>query len=76
MRNDGNYGLILKHLRQHCGLSVRELAKKAANHKNAERVDRTFDGAVLKHLRVKKQLRLRDAAMAIGVSASYLSKIE
>jgi transcriptional regulator with XRE-family HTH domain len=32
-----------------------------ANYKNAERVDRTFEGAILKHVRVKKGIRLEDA---------------
>lgn len=120
MDNDGNYGLILQHLRQQAGLSVQKFAEKinrsvgwvsevennrgtsrltekefdrivelldagkhremfrtwVANHKNAERVDRTFDGAVLKFIRLKKQMLLKDAASRARMSVGYLSKIE
>jgi len=115
-----HYGLIIKHLREHSGLSVRKLAEKigksigwvseienncgtarltesefqrivnlldggkhremfrtwVANHKNGERVDRTFDGAVLKFIRRKKLLSLTDAAKLADLSVGYLSKIE
>lgn len=115
-----HYGLIIKHLRKHSGLSVRKLAEKigrsigwiseienecgtarltdaefqrivdaldggkhremfrtwVANHQNSQRSDRTFDGAVLKFIRLKKQMRLRDAAGVSGLSVSRLSKIE
>jgi transcriptional regulator with XRE-family HTH domain len=47
-----------------------------ANHKNAQRVDRTFDGAVLKYIRKKKGLKLEDAAKSSGLSAARLSKLE
>lgn len=47
-----------------------------ANYKNRERVAKTFDGAVLKHIRVKKELTVRKAARLLGVSHGYLSKIE
>jgi len=47
-----------------------------ANHRNAERINQTFDGAVLKFIRIKKQIRLVDAAKKIGVSTPHLSKIE
>ncbi len=47
-----------------------------ANYKNAERIDRTFEGAVLKYVRLKSGIRLEDAAKAAALSACYLSKIE
>lgn len=47
-----------------------------ANYRNAERVDRTFEGAILKFLRRKKELRLEDVAKAVGLSVAQLSKIE
>jgi len=47
-----------------------------ANHNNGERVDRTYDGAVLKFIRLKKDLNLNNAAKAAGLSAGYLSKLE
>ena len=47
-----------------------------ANYKNAERVDRTFEGAILKHVRVKKGIRLEDAAKLAEMSPCYLSQIE
>jgi transcriptional regulator with XRE-family HTH domain len=47
-----------------------------ANHKNAERVDRGFEGAILKFVRVKRGLRLEDVATEAGVSPCFLSKIE
>jgi transcriptional regulator with XRE-family HTH domain len=115
-----HYGLIIKHLREHSGLSVRKLADKidrsigwiseienelgtsrltdaefqrivnildggkyrdmfrtwVANHKNSERTDRTFDGAVLKFIRIKKLLKLKDAAGLTGLSSASISKIE
>ena len=120
MESDGNYGLILWHLRQQAKLSVRKMSKKigrstgwlseiensrgtarlpmseferivklldgdqhremfrtwVANHKNNERADRTFDGAVLKFIRLKRQLSLSKAAAKAGLSVGYLSKIE
>ena len=47
-----------------------------ANHSNAERVDRDFEGAILKFVRTKKGLRLEDVAVEAGISTCYLSKIE
>jgi transcriptional regulator with XRE-family HTH domain len=47
-----------------------------ANFKNRERLDKTFDGAVLKHIRTKKELSLKLAAKASKLSAAQLSKIE
>jgi len=47
-----------------------------ANHKNSERTDRTFDGAVLKFIRIKKLLKLKDAAGLTGLSSASISKIE
>lgn len=47
-----------------------------ANHKNRERTLKTFDGAVLKHIRNKKELTVREAARSLGVSHGYLSKLE
>jgi transcriptional regulator with XRE-family HTH domain len=47
-----------------------------ANHKNYERTNKTFDGAVLKFIRKKKRLPLWEAAGRIGISAGYLSKLE
>jgi transcriptional regulator with XRE-family HTH domain len=47
-----------------------------ANHKNRARAAKTFDGAVLKFIRVKKELGLIEAAQETGLSVGYLSKIE
>lgn len=47
-----------------------------ANQKNRERAQTTFEGAVLKYIRIKKELSLYDAARACRISPSYLSKIE
>jgi transcriptional regulator with XRE-family HTH domain len=47
-----------------------------ANHKNQERIDKTFDGAILKHLRVKTEHSLKSAAKKIGISSGYLSALE
>lgn len=47
-----------------------------ANYKNAERVDRTLEGAILKYVRLKNGIRLEDAATAAKLSACYLSRIE
>ena len=47
-----------------------------ANHRNAERVNRSMEGAILKFVRVKKGLRLEAVATDAGVSVCYLSKIE
>ncbi|MCC7405285.1 MAG: helix-turn-helix transcriptional regulator, partial [Bdellovibrionales bacterium] len=41
-----------------------------SNQLNLERVDRTFDGAVLKHVRLKQELRLKEAAKKLGMSSS------
>lgn len=47
-----------------------------ANYKNAERIDRGFDGAVLKYIRIKKGLRLKEVAASTGYSIAHLSRIE
>ena len=47
-----------------------------ATYRNCESIDTTFDGAVLKFIRTKRQLRLKDAATKTGFSVSTLSKIE
>lgn len=47
-----------------------------ASQKNILRSDRTFDGAVLKHIRLKKGLTLKQASKIINLSISYLSKLE
>lgn len=47
-----------------------------ANHRNAERVDRSMEGAILKFVRVKKGLRLEVVAANAAVSACYLSRVE
>ena len=59
------------------GVKHREMFRTwIAQDKNRERVDRTFDGAVLKFIRIKKQMRLKDAACSSGLSVSVISKIE
>ncbi len=47
-----------------------------AGDKRRETINTTFDGAVLKFIRTKKQFRLKDAAHVSGLSVSTLSKIE
>lgn len=47
-----------------------------ANLKNRERVNSSFDGAVLKFIREKKELSVRSAAKLTGISHGQLSKIE
>ncbi|MFN9066130.1 MAG: helix-turn-helix domain-containing protein, partial [Bdellovibrionales bacterium] len=47
-----------------------------ANAKNRERLDKSFDGAVLKFIRIKKGLSLDKACELTKLSASYLSKLE
>jgi transcriptional regulator with XRE-family HTH domain len=47
-----------------------------AAYKNRARVEKTFDGAVLKFIRLKKGITLREARKLTGLSTSYLSKIE
>ena len=120
MEGTNHYGLILRHLREQTGLSVRKLSEKigksigwiseienntgtarltdpeferivavldggkhremfrtwVANYNNGTRVDRTFDGAVLKFIRRKKELSLDAAARLAQVSAAHLSKCE
>ena len=48
----------------------------AANAKNREKTDKTYDGAVLRYLRKKKNLRLCDAAKLANFSVGYLCKLE
>ena len=47
-----------------------------ATYKNAQKVDRVFDGAILKHLRLKKRMRLSEVASRTQYSVSHLSRIE
>lgn len=47
-----------------------------ANHHNAERIDRTYDGAVIKYIRLKKEISLKKAANLTGLSQGYLCKLE
>lgn len=47
-----------------------------ANHKNLERVDRTFDGAVLKYIRRRQGISVPTAAQLTGLSMSHLSNLE
>ncbi len=47
-----------------------------ANFKNQERHDKTYDGAIMRHIRLKKGLDLRVAAKLVGVSPGYLSRLE
>ena len=47
-----------------------------ANYKNRERVEKTFDGAVLRYIRIKKEFDLAKAAKATGFSIGQLSKFE
>lgn len=48
----------------------------AANYRNRERLEKTFDGAVLKFIRIKKELSLEKASKLTRLSASYISKLE
>lgn len=48
----------------------------AANAKNRDRAERTFDGAVLKFIRIKKGFSLEKASGLTKLSIGYLSKIE
>lgn len=48
----------------------------AANHRNRERIEKTFDGAVLKFIRIKKGIDLRKASKLTGLSVGYISKLE
>ena len=47
-----------------------------ANSKKFKDVDRSMEGAVLKHVRLKKGLKLYELAEKLGMSACHLSKIE
>lgn len=47
-----------------------------ANFKNRERLDKTFDGAVLKFIRIKKGLSLERASKLAKLSSAQLSKME
>jgi transcriptional regulator with XRE-family HTH domain len=47
-----------------------------ASYKKREKSDKTFDGAVLKFIRIKKSFSLKKAAMITGVSAAQISKLE
>ncbi len=47
-----------------------------ASLQNQDRAAKTFDGAVLKFIRLRKELSISEAAKSAGLSKSYLSKIE
>ena len=48
----------------------------AATAKNRDQVAKTFDGAVLKYIRLRKEITLAKASQLTGLSTAYLSKIE
>lgn len=47
-----------------------------ASLQNQDRAAKTFDGAVLKFIRLRKELSIGEAAKRTGLSKGYLSKIE
>ena len=47
-----------------------------ATYKNRERLDKTFDGAVVKFIRIKKGLSLKQAEKLTGFSKAQISKME
>lgn len=47
-----------------------------ANHKNAQHTDRAFDGAVLKYVRKKRGLSLKEVAQRAGLSMAHVSRLE
>ena len=59
------------------GFSQGDLFKTwAATYKNRDRTAKTYDGAVLRFIRLKKGFDLATASKLVGLSLSYLSKIE
>lgn len=59
------------------GQKHKELFKTwVAIEKNKEKVDRTFDGAVLKYIREQKGLTLKTASVKTQLSKSYLTNLE
>ena len=48
----------------------------AAQRNQELRSNRVFDGAVLKHIRVNEGISLKEAAAKLGISKSYLSRLE
>ena len=59
------------------GTKLRPMFKTwAAIAKNRDQVAKTFDGAVLKYIRLRKEITLAKASQLTGLSAAYLSKIE
>jgi transcriptional regulator with XRE-family HTH domain len=48
----------------------------AAAHKKRDKTRTNLEGAVLKYIRTKKELSLKEAAHATSLSYSYLSKLE
>ena len=48
----------------------------AATAKNRDQVARTFDGAVLKYIRIKKEITLLKASKLTRLSVAYISKLE
>jgi transcriptional regulator with XRE-family HTH domain len=47
-----------------------------ANHKNEERRNRTFDGAILRHARNRRGLSVTAASELLSMSKGYLSRLE
>ena len=47
-----------------------------ANYKNSQKVDRKYDGAILRYVRLKKNLTLREVANKSDVPTSIISKVE
>ena len=47
-----------------------------ATYKNRDETAKTYDGAVLRFIRLKKGFDLATASKLVGLSLSYLSKIE
>jgi transcriptional regulator with XRE-family HTH domain len=59
------------------GAKQRALFKTwAANVKNRQRAESAFDGAVLKFIRLKKEITLERASLLTQLSTSYISKLE
>jgi len=47
-----------------------------ATYKKEEDIDKTFEGAVLRHIRLKKEFTLLDASLLTGLSRGYLCNLE
>lgn len=48
----------------------------AANTINSARIDNKLDGAILKHLRIKKRITLEEATQKTSLSCGFISKLE